>query len=108
MKRLWRIYRGTLMNEEALAATINKQLWSMHYGIEAKMPGSQETDVLLRAQKAISVGRLKYDIIHRGNVIGHVSDDCNKHLVGFLSAFHTLKHVCVIYEHGISFACQVL
>ena len=68
--------------------SINKEIFSLHHGVQAKLAGSDAVEYSLRSQGYI-VGSREIDILHQGQIIGHVSTPLT-HLIGFL--FH-LTHV---------------
>lgn len=71
-KSLWRIYRGTVLDDSTLAATISRDYWSMRRGLEATLPGSQDPEFSLRAKKILTLSKPQYDLMHRGKVVGQV------------------------------------
>ena len=60
------------MHDSAMVGTVNKEMFSMHHGVQAKLAGSNEVAFSLKA-KGIIAGRREFDITHHGQVIGQVS-----------------------------------
>ena len=72
LKNKWIICRGPHADDSLIVASVNKELFTMHHGVQAKLPGSDDVEYSLRA-KGYIVGRREVDILHRGQAIGHVS-----------------------------------
>ena len=72
LKNKWIICRGPHADDSLIVASVNKELFTMHHGVQAKLPGSDDVEYSLRARGYI-VGRREVDILHRGQAIGHVS-----------------------------------
>ena len=60
------------MSDSAILGTVNKEVFSMHHGVQARLTGSDEVVFSLKA-KGIVAGRREHDITYRGQVIGQVS-----------------------------------
>ena len=71
MKRKWVICKGATVQDEAIVASVTRQTFSMHGGVEVRMPGSDEPQYTLR-QQGIITGRREVDIMHKGRLIGQV------------------------------------
>ena len=66
------IYRGAQVDDSLVVASVNRELFTIHHGFEAKLPGSNVVEYSLRA-KGFIVGNREVDILHRDHIIGHVS-----------------------------------
>ncbi|KAL0030600.1 hypothetical protein WJX79_008346 [Trebouxia sp. C0005] len=71
LKKKWVICRGPHADESLIVASVNKELFTMHHGVQAKLPGSDDVEYSLRARGFI-VGQREMDILHRGQAIGYV------------------------------------
>ena len=72
LKNKWMIYRGAHADDSVSIASVNRELFTLHHGVQAKLPGSDVVEYSLRA-KGFIVGNREVDILHRGQSIGHVS-----------------------------------
>ena len=72
LKNKWMIYRGAHADDSLVVASVNRELFTLHHGVQAKLPGSDAVEYSLRA-KGFIVGNREVDILHRGQSIGHVS-----------------------------------
>lgn len=68
----WVIHRGESVSDGILVATIKKERWSMHSGVEVKLAGGHKAEYTLRQQGLIA-GRREIVIMHHNRVIGRVS-----------------------------------
>ena len=65
------IYRGAQADDSLVVASVNRELFTLHNGVQAKLPGSDAVEYSLRA-KGFMRGNGEVDILHRGQSIGHV------------------------------------
>ena len=72
LHKKWVICRGGTVSDSAILATVNKEMFSMHHGVQARLTGSDEVVFSLKA-KGIVAGRREHDITYRGQVIGQAS-----------------------------------
>ena len=72
-KSVWSIYRGTVLDDSTLAATVSRDYWSMRRSLDAKLPGSQDPDFSLRGKKILTFSKPQYEIMHRGKIVGQVN-----------------------------------
>lgn len=72
LKNKWVICRGPHADDSLIVASVNKELFTMHHGVQAKLSGSDDVEYSLRARGYI-VGRREVDILHGGQAIGHVT-----------------------------------
>ena len=65
------IYRGAQIDDSLEVASVNRELFTMRHGFHVKLPGSDVDEYSLHA-KGFIVGNREVDILHRGQIIGHV------------------------------------
>ena len=97
LHRKWVICKGADISDSATVATVTKELWSMHGGVQVRLAGHDKAEYTLR-QQGIIAGRREIDIMHHNRVIGHVSQaptDCNH---SFIRSMWLTVHACVLGE----------
>lgn len=72
MKSKWVICSGGQITDSSVVANVNRELWTMHPAVQAKLPGSDNVEYSMR-DKGWIIGKRDIDILHRGQKIGHVS-----------------------------------
>lgn len=72
MKSKWVICRGAQVTDSSVVASVNRELWTMHRVVQAMLPGSNNVEYSIK-DKGWIIGKRQIDILHRGQIIGHVS-----------------------------------
>ena len=71
LQRKWVICQGADVSDNAVVASVTREICSMRGAVQVKLAGNSNAQYSCRQQGIIS-GRREVDIMHNGQIIGHV------------------------------------